>query len=84
MKKLFASAWKYSGWLVAGYTIYSQVKTMNTMKDELYSNLTPEEKAIWDRVTRAPKALLAEAQPFVVSIVPESIATGLEQLQAKV
>lgn len=81
MKAALKKAWEFSGWLVAAYAVYNQLSTMNKMKNELYTQLTPDEQAIWDKIAKVPKAVAASTTAYVESVVPKTIATDIEKLQ---
>lgn len=65
---MFKRAWDAAGWLIGGYTVYRQLKTMDEAKDELYTNLSPEQRAEWDRIFGKPNAAPASTAPQIDQI----------------
>lgn len=47
-------AWNLATWTVTVYTIYKQLQTLGEMKNELYTTLTPEQQAEWNRIFGTP------------------------------
>lgn len=51
---IFSRAWNLATWTVTVYTVYKQLQTLSEMKDELYSTLSPEQQAEWNKIFGKP------------------------------
>lgn len=66
--------WDYSGWIIGGYTIYKQLQTAQSAKEDLYAALTPDEQAKWRAVFGDPTAA-ANVKNLQLPGVPVPTAT---------
>lgn len=67
MKKL----WEWSGWILGIYSVYSNIKTMDKLRGEVYESLSPEQKAKFESVVGAIKKELPTGvftQPIIVAV----------------
>lgn len=80
LKKL----WSYSGWIVGAYTIYVHIKTLDQLRKEVYSSLSPEQKAKVDDLVgkvkqEIPPVFSSFNQPIFMTEQP---APTIEQVEA--
>ena len=51
---ILKKVWDWSGYILGGYAIYKQLNTANQAKDDLYQNLSPEQRKTWDGIFGKP------------------------------
>jgi len=76
--KALKSIWESFGWVVGAYAVYNQLKTMKDMKNEIYENLSVEQKAQWDSITNKAQQVL----PMTSIVLNQSIFVSVEQLKS--
>jgi hypothetical protein len=76
LKKL----WEYAGWVVSAYTVYHQVSTLNQIKNEFYSSLTPDQQARLDSLTNTVKQ--AVVPPALLQTPGQSVSNTTLAVQS--
>ncbi len=81
VKSIGVNTWQLLGWLVTGYSIYTQLKTLNEMKDLMYPYLSEEEQAAWNKYLGKPH-VEAALNPFPAMSPKAPVPSTIEHLTA--
>lgn len=75
--------WEYLGYALAAYSMYEKLKTMNSIKADLFPYMTPSEQAIIAKYLGAPVPVVpVTAVAGVVPAPAPQTATTLQQVKS--
>lgn len=82
-------AWDASGWIIGGYTVWKQLQSLSSAKDDLYNELSPSQQAQYDSIFGKPSASKGIQSPVVPQVVVHpntqiDVPTQLTRVQAGV
>lgn len=77
--------WDFIGYAVGAYTIYGRLQSAWAAKNSLYSTLSPDQQAEWDKVFGKPSVSVALPPQPMLNIqmpAPTTAAGNVVQIQA--
>ncbi len=84
MKSALKRAWDLSGWMIGGYTIWKQLQSLSSAKDEFYQELSPELQSKYDSVFGHPMlttAVPVTQMPAVKVVTPAKQISQVTQIK---